>query len=373
MRGRRFAVAGAALLLATSLPAFAQRYVAFGDSITRGLGDTANLGGYPGRLRTLLTQAGQTPTIVNDGKDGETTAEGLSRMTGITGAAADSFLLMEGTNDVSAKVSNETIAQNLKSMVRKAKSNGFGTVLLATVLPRAPGEPVPETREITYELSWSIRQAAVDVGVGQPDPFAVFDHTPNVYTTDYYDNLHPNAAGYDILAKVFADYVLGRDTVAPVSSFIDPLNDSTNVSPAATLQVVLFDPLSGVDQAQSTLLIDDQAIATNVAGNSRRVVLTATPGGLAGRPVLGVRSRDVAGNVVDEDVSQFTIKGTTFLVGDIDQSGRVDGADLVALAYSFGSRSGDGRYRTEADLDRNGRVDGTDLAKLAANFGLSSF
>ena len=43
------------------------------------------------------------------------------------------------------------------------------------------------------------------------------------------------------------------------------------------------------------------------------------------------------------------------------------------LARAFGTRVGDSRFDANADLDDNGRVDGADLAVLAANFGLSSF
>ncbi len=375
MKRPGLAVALLATVCATASFAQTPRIVAFGDSITRGLGDGANLGGYPGRLQNLLATAGETVTVVNQGKDGETTAAGLSRLNGITGASGDTLVLMEGTNDVSANISNETIATNLKNMVRKGRANGFTTVLLATVLPRSPKVEVPETREITHELAWQIRQAAVDVAVGQPEPFEIFADIPGVYTTLYYDAFHPNSQGYDDLAQIFADYLLGRDTVAPTSSFVQPLHDSVDVAPNAQLQVILFDPLTGVDTSQSTLLLDGSPIPTTVTGSGRRVVLTAQPGGLVGRPILGVSSRDRAtpANLLNEDVSQFTVKGTQFVVGDIDQSGRVDGADLVRLGYSFGAAQGDARYKASADLNHNGKVDGTDLALLAANFGLSSF
>jgi outer membrane protein assembly factor BamB len=59
------------------------------------------------------------------------------------------------------------------------------------------------------------------------------------------------------------------------------------------------------------------------------------------------------------------------LVGDIDGSGRVDGADLQHLAWSFGSSSGGERYLESADLDLSGVIDGEDLAILSSNFGNS--
>ena len=57
-------------------------------------------------------------------------------------------------------------------------------------------------------------------------------------------------------------------------------------------------------------------------------------------------------------------------LGDIDGSGRVDGADLVFLGIAFGSAEGDSSYSAAADINQDGMVDGFDLAILADHFGL---
>ena len=49
--------------------------------------------------------------------------------------------------------------------------------------------------------------------------------------------------------------------------------------------------------------------------------------------------------------------------------GRVDGADLSWLSYSYGSREGEPYYDPDADLSGDGLVDGEDLAILASGFG----
>lgn len=371
------ALVGLAALVAAS-PVAAQtteRYVAFGDSLTFGIGDETGQGGYPPRLQSQLTTPTKTVTVENRGVDGETTAQGLSRVSSITGTAADTFLLMEGTNDAFADISPETIASNLLAIVRRARQQGFGRVLLATVPPI--GRTSSGTRtDLSIALSDAIRQAAYEGGLPNPDPHQGLFDLPNLFANYYSgDGIHLNSAGYAELAEIFADYLQGVDDVAPAPSFVTPGNESTNVAASTLLEVIVFDPLAGVDQATATLTINGAAVATTVGGDARRTVLQARPGNLAGKPLLGVDVRDVASppNRRVEDVSQFTVVGTKFLKGDIDQSGRVDGADLVELAVAFGSRVGDGRYKAIADLDGNGRVDGADLAILASNFGLSSF
>lgn len=54
---------------------------------------------------------------------------------------------------------------------------------------------------------------------------------------------------------------------------------------------------------------------------------------------------------------------------DIDNSGRIDGYDLVQLALAFGAQRGQARYNGRADLNGSGIVNGNDLAILAMYFG----
>jgi len=48
---------------------------------------------------------------------------------------------------------------------------------------------------------------------------------------------------------------------------------------------------------------------------------------------------------------------------------RVDGKDLVWLAFAHGTGEGEERFNPDADLNGDGTVDGEDLAQLAAGFG----
>jgi hypothetical protein len=54
---------------------------------------------------------------------------------------------------------------------------------------------------------------------------------------------------------------------------------------------------------------------------------------------------------------------------DDETANRVDGKDLVWLAYSYGADEGDERFNADADLTGDGMVDGEDLAWLATVYG----
>jgi hypothetical protein len=55
---------------------------------------------------------------------------------------------------------------------------------------------------------------------------------------------------------------------------------------------------------------------------------------------------------------------------DATTTDRVDGKDLVWLAYAYGASEGESYYNPDADLDGDGMVDGVDLAYLATSFGM---
>jgi lysophospholipase L1-like esterase len=376
--------AGALVLLGG--PAGAQtvrRYVAFGDSITQGFADDPNRveKGYPPRLESLLNTRGVPADVINEGLGGETTAEGLIRLESVLqrDAGSNVFLLMEGTNDINARISNETIVFNLDQMADRAEGAGMEAVH-ATIIPRLPSAQYDGLNIVTGDLNQRIRELAYQSGRKLADPFEVFfNQTPNVFTTLYAggdDKLHPNAAGYDVIAQIFADVLTNVDSVPPVLGQTSPRNDQNGVSPTTPISIDLYDFGAGIDLPQTRLLINNVAVDTPIQGNSRKLEIRYTPPTpLVGVVFVGLRTRDLATppHIIDRTLFQFIVAGTQFLTGDIDRDGRVDGRDLVILARVFGSNSGQTRYLGVADLNRDGLIDGADLSALAANFGRSSF
>lgn len=357
-----------------------KRYIAFGDSITFGIGDDPNRAnpGYPPRLEQLLNSRGVSATVINAGLSGEDTAGALSRVNRVLQDGGDFFLLMEGTNDINEKVSRETTLFNLDQLAARAEAKGLQAVH-GTVPPRLPSANYDGNNHITADLAAGVRELAFSKQRRLADPFEAFFHGTADFTLLYTggsDKLHPNAAGYDLMARVFADVLTNVDTMPPVTGVVNPADGETNVPNTTPVSLALYDFGAGIDLANTKLLINGQQVDTPLTGSTKKVEISyAPPQPWLGIITVGIHTRDTATppNTVDRTLSTFIAAGTTFLPGDIDRNGRVDGFDLLLLAPAFGARRSDANFRLTADLNGDGVVDGLDLAILASNFGHSTF
>jgi lysophospholipase L1-like esterase len=381
------ACAAALLLLAAARPAGAQiGFLAFGDSITAGVGDDAarTEKGYPPRLQSLLVAAGVQATVLSSGKGGETTVEGLTRLDGVLstlGSSTEVMLLMEGTNDISQGIGIETIRFDLGEMARKAEVRGL-SVVHATTIPRIPGANVDAANVTNLTLAETIRDLSGLRGRRTADPFEVFSGLTDLFTRYYSPETpdpvgHPNAAGYDQLAQLFFDVLRERDLVPPVPGITSPRWGAEGVAATAPVSVDVWDFGAGIDLTTARLLVNGTDTGVTPLGDRRHAQLAYTPATpLSGLVRVTLRARDLATptpNSIDREVDRFLIAGTVVLAGDLDRSGRVDGADLVLFARRFGTRQGEARFWSAADLNGDAIVDGNDLALLASNFGKSSF
>ncbi|HEY6321952.1 MAG TPA: GDSL-type esterase/lipase family protein, partial [Thermoanaerobaculia bacterium] len=361
------------------LDASSQTYVAFGDSITSGYRDPLGIG-YPGRLGALLSADLNVPvTVINDGLFGETTGEGLTRIGSALQPGVTAVLLMEGTNDINAKVSIDTIVQNLDLMAGQAETAGIAAVH-ATVIPRLKTADTDPTNVITATLAGAIRELAWERSRTLADPFEVFFYlTPDAMSLDYLgggDKLHPNGAGYALLAQTFADALTGADHVPPVIGTVSPGDGLQNVPANVGIQLDVLDFGAGIDVANTQLLIDGQAVAVTPTGDQRRLQFLYQPAApIAGVVSIGLQAQDLATppNTFTGTVSTFEVVGTFFLPGDLNQDGIVDGLDLLLFAPCFGAHRYDPNFQLVCDLNGDGIVDGRDLAILAFNFGKRSF
>lgn len=206
----------ACLIFFASLPpaAGAQTTVlAFGDSITRGLGDgevscsSGSPGGYPPRLRSELSNRGLSTEIRTFGVCGELTSQGVTRIDQVLdeNVDADVIVIMEGTNDLSNNsISTESMRFNLERMTEKSFA-ALVRPVLASPIPRAP-EAGSNTR--TAFLAALLREDAEAADIDFSDQYNQLIGISNLFSNFYSDPFHPNSLGYGLVADRFVDPVL---------------------------------------------------------------------------------------------------------------------------------------------------------------------
>lgn len=373
----------ALLVAGFALPAHAQdgtAYVAYGDSITSGTGDTEPEGqqaGYPIRLEQLL---GGGVSVVNRGQPGGTTIELVNDFDQeALPFAGDVLLLMAGTNDTSREFAPEDTIANLNTMARRANNFGISTVH-ATIIPRWPEARVDVENDRTANLSGRIRDLAGRNGRQLVDIFETYWVEPDRFALYYADRSaigdkvgHPNPMGYDVIAQAFADVIEGVDSVSPVPGFMNPEPGEKRVGRNQSIQVDLWDFGQGINEESIQMRVNGQAVTPTTTPNGRRISLNYNPpGSLLGMVRVAVRASDSATppHTIDRELVRFFTVQTQFPTGDINRDGRVDGKDLAVLGRSFGQDANAGQeVDRDADLNEDGVIDGTDLAILIDNFG----
>lgn len=172
------------------------RVVFLGDSITDSWGRQYSEF-FPGR------------PYVNRGISGQTTPQMLIRFRpDVIALEAKVVVILAGTNDIAGNtgpLSLEEIEGNLMSMAELAKANRIH-VVLASLLPvcdyiRPQTERRPPEKIVTLN-AWMKEYAAKNGFVSVDYYSALIDNNQMLRRDLTYDGLHPNAAGYDVMAPL---------------------------------------------------------------------------------------------------------------------------------------------------------------------------
>ena len=208
------------------------RWLAFGDSITLGNYDFQELGGYPGRLTTLLGCTPGVCEVFNAGNSGEKTAGGVTRIDTVfdDDGPFDVMMLMEGTNDIFRNRSVELAVANLGIMAAKARIRGTDTVHASIIWYHPDGEfgtskddEVLAVRDGVENLSITYSRYFVDIwDVLCPDSHGDYHgHNQNQCFNRHYSDVcpgtpppcgdnrgHPIGSGYSMMATAFYNGLL---------------------------------------------------------------------------------------------------------------------------------------------------------------------
>jgi acyl-CoA thioesterase I len=160
--------------------------LAFGDSITYGTGAGEGQS-YPAQLEKMIGRR-----VVNAGVPGEITAEGLERIAGVLEKEKPALVILcHGGNDILRKLDQRQTAENLRSMIRLAKSSGASVLMVAVPSLGLSLTPPQFYAEVAKETGLPIELKVLGSILGKAS-----------LKSDY---IHPNAAGYEKLADAIAD------------------------------------------------------------------------------------------------------------------------------------------------------------------------
>ena len=156
--------------------------LAYGDSLTFGIGANSNTQSYPAVLQQLTGL-----TVINAGISGEVTAQGLQRLPRVLDTIKPSLVILcHGGNDLIRRLGNEQLKNNLNQMIALIQKSGAEVVLLG----------VP-----SFNLTFSVPDLYTELAETHMLPIELeilpsIERDPKMKS----DQIHPNAFGYKIMA-----------------------------------------------------------------------------------------------------------------------------------------------------------------------------
>jgi acyl-CoA thioesterase I len=186
------AALAAALALAAPAHAVERVIVAFGDSLTAGLGVTPE-DSYPARLQARLRADGYAYRVVNAGASGDTTAGGLRRVDWALKNRPDIVIVALGANDALRGQDLASVRANLDAIVARFQKAG-ARVLLA-------GMEVPPNYGARYAADFRRLYAEVARKRGAAFMPFLLDGVAGDPQLNLPDGIHPTAEGYRIVVE----------------------------------------------------------------------------------------------------------------------------------------------------------------------------
>ncbi len=165
--------------------------VCFGDSLTAGFGvDPGH--SYPDLLQQKIDNAGYRYRVVNLGQSGDTTQDGLDRLSLVT-AEHPMFVILEfGANDGLRGQPVSNMEKNLARMMETLQNAGARVVLAGITLPPNYGADYIRRFDAVYpELAARYKVPLI--------PFLLEGAAGNTDLMQQ-DGLHPNTAGTQLVA-----------------------------------------------------------------------------------------------------------------------------------------------------------------------------
>ena len=164
--------------------------LAYGDSLTFGLGANVRTQSYPAVLQNITGI-----TVINAGISGEVTAQGLKRLPLVLDAVKPNIVILcHGGNDLIRRIGKEQLKNNLNQMIKLIQRSGADVVLVG----------VP-----TFNLMLTVPDLYSELAEAHKLPIDIellptIERDPKMKS----DQIHPNAAGYSVMATAVQTLLL---------------------------------------------------------------------------------------------------------------------------------------------------------------------
>jgi acyl-CoA thioesterase I len=168
------------------------RIVAFGDSLTAGLG-LLEQEAYPAIIQQKIDEAGYEFDVVNAGLAGDTSAGGLRRLNWALEGDVRVLLVGFGGNDGLRGLPVAQLKENLTAIITQAREHGVVVVLMGMEAPPNFGK----------EYATAFRQAFREVALAERVLFIPFllEGVAGRPELNQPDGIHPNQEGARIMAE----------------------------------------------------------------------------------------------------------------------------------------------------------------------------
>ena len=168
------------------------RIVAFGDSLTIGLG-LLEQEAYPALLQNKINEAGYQFEVVNAGVSGDTSAGGLRRLDWALEGNVKVLIVAFGGNDGLRGLPVPQMKENLSQIIDRARERSIVVILAGMEAPPNFGQ----------EYATGFRQAFRDVALNKRVLFIPFllNHVAGKAELNQDDGINPNQQGTQIVAE----------------------------------------------------------------------------------------------------------------------------------------------------------------------------
>ena len=166
--------------------------VAFGDSLTAGLGVQADES-YPAQLQRRLDSLGYHYRVINAGVSGDTTAGGLRRVPWILNNKPELVILELGANDGLRGLPVDHTKSTLRQIIRQLQEAGTRVVLAGMKLPPNYGQDYTASFEAMYQVLAKEHRLSLI-------PFFL-EGVGGSSSLNQADGIHPTKAGYEVIVE----------------------------------------------------------------------------------------------------------------------------------------------------------------------------